>query len=76
MKSDTFKSCPLASIQAVTLILLFISDRPIANDLPFVIIEIAGITLGIWAFIIMGWRNLTITPLVKQGVNYSVNGNQ
>lgn len=30
------------------------------------IIEITGIALGMWAFIMMGWRNLTITPLVKQ----------
>lgn len=74
MKSAQFKSYVLVSIQVISLILIFISGRPIPNDLPLIIIEITGIALGMWAFITMGWRNLTITPLVKQEANLVTQG--
>jgi len=74
MKSDIIKSGILVLLQVGCLILIFMSGWPVARYLPFSIIESSGILLGFWAFIAMGWRSISISPMVKQGARLVTRG--
>jgi protein-S-isoprenylcysteine O-methyltransferase Ste14 len=74
MKTGAVKAYILVSIQAICLMMIFVSGRPLAYHLPLVILEIAGIALGIWAMVVMGRGNLNITPLVKREARLVING--
>jgi protein-S-isoprenylcysteine O-methyltransferase Ste14 len=74
MKTDTVKAYMLVSIQAICLMMIFASGRPLAYHLALAILEIAGIALGIWAMVVMGRGNINITPLVKREARMVTNG--
>jgi protein-S-isoprenylcysteine O-methyltransferase Ste14 len=59
---DTWKSILFVTMQFVCLGLIFISGPLIADPFYLLILELAGIALGIWAVLAMGWGNLNIAP--------------
>ena len=64
----------LVSIQFICIGLILVSGEPFARSLPPLVAEIAGILLGVWAFVIMGWRNMNVSPLVKQDARLVTRG--
>ena len=74
MGSDKFKAYTLVSIQMISIALILVTGWPLAGYIPLLIIQIAGVMLGIWAIVIMGVKNTNITPLVKQDAHLVTNG--
>jgi protein-S-isoprenylcysteine O-methyltransferase Ste14 len=74
MQRDTFKAYILVAVQVISLTLIVITGRPFAQNILLLISEIAGIVLGVWALLVMGWHNLNITPLVKQDARLVTRG--
>lgn len=74
METDKVRAYTLVSIQMISILLILVTGRPLASYIPLLIIEIAGIMLGIWASAIMGRKNINITPLVKQSATLVTNG--
>jgi len=74
MGSDKFKAYTLVSIQLISIALILVTGWPLAGYIPLLIIQIAGVLLGIWAIVIMGTKNTNITPLVKQDAHLVTNG--
>jgi len=68
------KAYALVSVQVIAIGLILVSGGPFARDLPLLVMEIAGIMLGIWAVVIMGWHNLNISPLVKRDARLVTKG--
>ena len=64
----------LVSIQFICIGLILVSGGPFARSLPLLIMEIAGILLGIWAVVVMGWRNVNVSPLVKRDARLVTKG--
>lgn len=64
----------LVSIQVVCIGLILVSGGPFARSLPLLAMEIAGIALGIWAVVVMGRRNLNVSPLVKRDARLVTTG--
>jgi protein-S-isoprenylcysteine O-methyltransferase Ste14 len=64
----------LVSIQFICIGLILVSGGPFARSLPLLIVEIAGILLGVWAIIVMGWRNVNVSPLVKRDARLVTRG--
>ena len=64
----------LVSIQFISIGLILASGGPFARSLPLLVMEIAGITLGIWAVVAMRWRNLSVLPLVKRDTHLVTTG--
>lgn len=71
---DKLKAYTLVSIQLVCIILIFVSGRPFAHNHVLLVFELAGIMLGIWAFLVMGWNNLHITPIPKREAHLVTSG--
>jgi protein-S-isoprenylcysteine O-methyltransferase Ste14 len=67
MTADRIKARILVIIQLGCIIYIFASGSPLANRPPLLLLQIAGIAIGIWAFTVMGIGNMNISPLVKQG---------
>jgi protein-S-isoprenylcysteine O-methyltransferase Ste14 len=67
MTADKIKARVLVIIQLGCIIYIFASDSPLVNRPPFLLLQIAGIAIGIWALTVMGILNMNISPLVKQG---------
>ena len=63
---DRLHAYALVSVHMVCIGLILLSGGPFARSLLLLVIEIAGIILGIWAVVIMGWRNVNVSPLVKR----------
>jgi protein-S-isoprenylcysteine O-methyltransferase Ste14 len=74
MDRDRLRAYALVSIQMVCIGLILVSGGPFARSLPLLVMEIAGIILGIWAVVIMGWRNVNVSPLVKPGARLVTKG--
>ena len=74
VKTDKFIAYVLVSIQVAAIILILVSGGLLANRLPLLGLEIAGLMLGIWAIVTMGWHNLNITPLVSQDAQLVTKG--
>jgi protein-S-isoprenylcysteine O-methyltransferase Ste14 len=74
MGTGKVRAFTLVSIQMITILLILVTGWPLANYTPLLIIEIAGIMLGIWAIAMMGMTNTNITPLVKQSAILVTNG--
>lgn len=74
MRIDKFKAYALVSIQAIFIVLILGTGWPLAGFIPLLIIQIVGGMLGIWAFVIMGRKNINVTPLVKQDAHLVTNG--
>jgi protein-S-isoprenylcysteine O-methyltransferase Ste14 len=66
MGTGKFKAYTLVSIQMICIVLILVTGWPLAGYIPLLIVQIAGVILGIWAIFIMGWNNINITPLIKQ----------
>ena len=64
----------LVSIQFICIGLILVSGEPFARSLPLLVAEIAGILLGVWAIIVMGWRNVNVSPLVKRDARLVTKG--
>jgi protein-S-isoprenylcysteine O-methyltransferase Ste14 len=62
------------SIQFISIGLILVSGGPFARSLPLLIMEIAGILLGLWAISVMGLRNLNVSPLVKRDARLVTKG--
>ena len=67
MTADKIKAHVLVIIQLGCIIYIFAFGSPLVNRPPLLLLQIAGIAIGIWAFIAMGIGNVNISPLVKQG---------
>jgi protein-S-isoprenylcysteine O-methyltransferase Ste14 len=67
MTADKIKARVLVIIQLGCIIYIFASGSPLANRQPLLLLQIAGIAIGIWALTVMGILNMNISPLVKQG---------
>ena len=74
MGTNKFKAYTLVVIQVVSILLILVTGRPLARYIPLLIIQIAGVMLGIWAIVMMGRKNTNITPLVKQDALLVTNG--
>jgi protein-S-isoprenylcysteine O-methyltransferase Ste14 len=74
MEKDKFKAYTLVSIQVISIVLILVTGWPLSGYMPLLIIQIAGVMLGIWAFIAMGWYNLHIAPLVNPDARLVTNG--
>ena len=74
MGTDKFKAYTLVSIQVIAILLILVTGWPLAGYVPLLIIQIAGVMLGIWAIVMMGRKNTNITPLVKQDSHLVTNG--
>jgi len=71
---DRLHAYALVSIQFICIGLILVSGGPFARSLPLLIMEIAGILLGLWAIIVMGWRNVNVSPLVKRDARLVTKG--
>jgi protein-S-isoprenylcysteine O-methyltransferase Ste14 len=66
MTRDRFKAYTLVFVQMACIIAILATGRLFAGNILLLMGEIAGIVLGIWALIVMGWHNLNVTPLIKE----------
>lgn len=71
---DRLHAYALVSIQFISIGLILVSGGPFARSLPLLFIEIAGILLGLWAIIVMGWRNVNVSPLVRRDARLVTTG--
>ncbi len=74
MEKEKFKAHMLVSIQVIFIVLILVTGWPLAGFIPLLIIQIVGGMLGIWAIVIMGRKNINVTPLVKQDAHLVTNG--
>jgi protein-S-isoprenylcysteine O-methyltransferase Ste14 len=74
MDKDRLHAYALVSIQMVCIGLILVSGGPFARSLPLLVMELSGIILGIWAVVIMDWRNVNVSPLVKRGARLVTKG--
>ncbi|MFL7813214.1 MAG: methyltransferase family protein [Anaerolineales bacterium] len=59
---SAFKSITLVSLQFICLGILFLSGPLLADPIYLLVPELAGLALGVWAVMAMGWGNLNIAP--------------
>jgi protein-S-isoprenylcysteine O-methyltransferase Ste14 len=71
---DRLHAYALVSIQFTCIGLILVSGGPFARSLPLLLAEITGILLGVWAVIVMGWRNVNVSPLVKRDARLVTRG--
>ena len=74
MGRDKIKAYALVSIQVISIALILVTGWPLAASIPLLILQIAGVILGIWAIVIMGIKNTNVAPLVKQDARLVMNG--
>lgn len=74
MKADRFIAYILVFIQFAAIILILLSGGLFASCFPLLVVEMAGLMLGIWALVVMGWHNLNVTPLVRRDAQLVTNG--
>ena len=67
MTADKIKARILVFIQISCIIFIFSSGSPVARHPLLLLLQIAGIAVGIWALNVMGIGNMNISPLVKEG---------
>lgn len=68
-----FQSYLLVLIQFAVIGILAVGG-PIFPALPYLLLEILGIAIGLWAIQAMGMRNLKITPLPKLNARLVLHG--
>jgi protein-S-isoprenylcysteine O-methyltransferase Ste14 len=74
MTADKIKARILIFIQLICIILIFASGNLVANHFLLLLIQIAGMVIGIWALAAMGIGNMNISPVVKQGATLVTRG--
>jgi protein-S-isoprenylcysteine O-methyltransferase Ste14 len=67
MTADRIKARILVFIQLGCIILILASGSPVAYQPLLLLLQIAGMAIGIWAVAAMGVGNMNISPLVKEG---------
>jgi len=67
LTADKIKARILVFIQISCIIFIFASGSPVARHPLLLLLQIAGIAVGIWALNVMGIGNMNISPLVKEG---------
>jgi protein-S-isoprenylcysteine O-methyltransferase Ste14 len=67
MTADKIKAHVLVFIQLSCIIFIFVSGSPVACNPLLLLLQIAGMAIGIWALTVMGIGNMNISPLVKHG---------
>lgn len=68
------KAFALVAIQGVAIAWVLITGRPFAGSILLLILQIAGVLLGVWAIAAMGIGNTNISPLVKQDAQLITDG--
>ncbi len=71
---DRLYAYTLVSIQFICIGLILVSGGPFARSLPLLVIEIAAVLLGVWAIIVMGWRNVNVSPLIRRDARLVTTG--
>jgi protein-S-isoprenylcysteine O-methyltransferase Ste14 len=74
MEKDRLKASALVAVQMICIVLILVTGPLFAENVILLVMEIAGILLGLWALLVMGWPNFNITPLIKQGAHLVTNG--
>ena len=74
MNSDRIKSSILVSIQLVCILLILVSGPFFAANHLLLVVETAGIALGVWSLAVMGRKNLNISPTVRDGAELITRG--
>jgi protein-S-isoprenylcysteine O-methyltransferase Ste14 len=74
MNSDRIKSSILVSIQIACLLLVLASGPLFAANRLLLVLETAGIALGVWSLAVMGMKNLNIAPTVRDGAELIIKG--
>jgi protein-S-isoprenylcysteine O-methyltransferase Ste14 len=67
LTADKIKAHILVFIQLSCIIFIFATGSPVASHFLLLLIQIAGMVIGIWALSVIGIDNINISPLVKQG---------
>jgi protein-S-isoprenylcysteine O-methyltransferase Ste14 len=64
--TDKFKAYALVAIQMAAMAAILLTGRPLACAVPLLILQAAGVGLGIWAVAAMGVSNTHVAPLVAK----------
>lgn len=67
MMADKIKALILVIIQLCCILFIFVSARPVAHQPLLLLLQIAGMAIGVWAITVMGIGNMNISPLLKEG---------
>ena len=65
MNHDRIKSSILVSIQLVCILLILATGPLFAANRLLLVVEAVGIVLGIWSLVVMGKKNMNISPAVR-----------
>ena len=74
MNSDRIKAFILVSIQIACILLILASGPLFAANHLLMVLETAGIALGVWSMVVMGRENLNIAPTVREGAQLVIKG--
>jgi protein-S-isoprenylcysteine O-methyltransferase Ste14 len=74
MATDKFKASALVLIQGVSIATILVTGWPLARSVSLLTVQVAGLSLGTWAVVVMGLRNTNIAPLVKQDARLVTRG--
>ncbi len=67
MTADKIKARTLVFIQLGCIVFILASGNPVSYQPLLLLLQIAGMAIGIWAVAAMGVGNINISPLVKEG---------
>jgi protein-S-isoprenylcysteine O-methyltransferase Ste14 len=74
MNHDRIKTYLLVSIQLACILVILVSGPLFAANRLLLVVEIAGLALGVWSLAIMGRKNLNIAPTVRDGAQLITDG--
>ncbi len=67
MATDKIKALTLVIVQLGCIIYILVSGSLAARHPLLLLLQIAGMVIGVWAITVMGIGNMNISPLVKEG---------
>ncbi|MDD5169713.1 MAG: methyltransferase [Syntrophales bacterium] len=74
LKNDRAQAYTLVAIQFLCFFAIWATGTLIAYHELWLFPEMAGMALGAWAFVVMGWHNLHVMPLVAEDAHLVVDG--
>jgi len=74
MGTDSSKSFLLVSVQVACFLVILATGGLFATNRGFLVLEAAGIALGVWSLAVMGRKNLNIAPTVRDGAQLITGG--
>ena len=74
MNADKLKAYALVTVQMAGIAAILLTGPPLAGAVFPLLIEIAGVGLGIWAVAAMGVGNTRVAPLVKKDARLVTRG--